>query len=91
MNIKANTQKIHCYRTPVGRDVLKELTKRSDLRGLLDAGSFLLIYAGFVALAVYLFLKQLWLPMAVVCYFLAVFVDSMGMEAVVHEMSHGTP
>jgi fatty acid desaturase len=91
MNMETNTQKINWYRTPLDKDLLKKLTKRSDLRGLLQAGSFLFMYAGFIALAVYLFLRQLWLPMAVVCYFHAIFVDYMGMEAAVHEMSHGTP
>ena len=39
-------QKINWYRTPIDKEVMRGLTERSDARGLLQAGSFLLIFAG---------------------------------------------
>lgn len=37
-------RKIDWYRTPIDKNLLRRLTARSDLRGLLQAGSFLLIF-----------------------------------------------
>jgi hypothetical protein len=42
-------RKIDWHRTPLDKDLLRRLTGRSDLRGLLQAGSFLLIFAASAA------------------------------------------
>lgn len=84
-------QRINWYKTPVSADVLKEMTGRSDFRGLLQAGSFLLIYIGLAFLGVYFFLEHIWIPMAAICYLHSIFSSYVGMEAAVHELSHGTP
>lgn len=84
-------KRIDWYRTTLDKEVLKGLTKRRDLPGLLQVGAFLIIYGGLIYAGVVLFLRQMWLPMALVAYFHAVFISYMGMEAAVHEMSHGTP
>ena len=81
---------IHWYRTPIDRDRLRELTARSDLRGLLHAGSFLLIYLGSVALNTWLFLRGSWIALGIGCYLHCIFCGFIGMEAAVHELSHGT-
>jgi fatty acid desaturase len=84
-------QKINWYRTPIDRELLKQLTERSDARGLLQAGSFLLIYIAIVFLSYYFFAQRLWVPMAAVSYLNCMFLGFVGMEAAVHELSHGTP
>ena len=84
----ANT--ISWYRTPLDRETLRELTKKSDLRGLLHAGSFLLIYLGTIGLALHFFLTGQWVLMVVAAYVHCVFHGFVGMGAAVHELSHGT-
>ena len=84
----ANT--IGFYRTPIDKDTLRELTKKSDLKGLLHAGSFLLIYLATVGLALYFFLTQQWVLMVIAAYIHCVFHGFVGMGAAVHELSHGT-
>jgi fatty acid desaturase len=83
--------KISWYKTPISKEELKELTKRSDLRGLLQAGSFLLIFLGTLSLSVYFFLLKLWIPMVITAYVHCCFHNFVGMEAAVHELSHRTP
>jgi fatty acid desaturase len=83
--------KINWYRTPLNRDLLKRLTRRSDLRGLLQAGSFLLIYGASVYLTLFFFLRSLWIPMIAAAYLHCAFHGFLGMEAAAHELSHGTP
>jgi fatty acid desaturase len=81
---------IDWYRTPVDKEVLKRLTRKSDLRGLLQAGSFLLVVAGTTTAAVALFARGLWIPLLIVCYLHSVFFNFLSMAAAVHELSHGT-
>jgi fatty acid desaturase len=82
---------IDWYRTPIPKETLRQLTQRSDLRGWLQAGSFLLIYVVLTALAVYFFEARLWVLMVVACYLHSLFVNMVSMSAAVHELSHGTP
>jgi fatty acid desaturase len=84
-------QKINWYRTPIDRDLLKQLTSRNGVRGFLQAGSFLLIYAATVYLSYYFFAQRLWVPMVAACYVHCMFHGFVGMEAAAHELSHGTP
>lgn len=84
-------RKINWYRTPIDKDLLKQLTRRNDSRGLLQAGSFLLIYLVTTYFACYFFVRGLWIPMIAVAYLHSGFHSFVGMEAAVHELSHGTP
>lgn len=86
----ATAEKIHWYRTPLPREVRDELTRRSDLRGFLHAGTFLLIYVTTTALCLLLFLRQQWVAMVAMCYIHSVFHGFMGKGASVHELSHNT-
>jgi fatty acid desaturase len=81
---------INWYRTPVEKDTLRQLTQKNDVRGWLQAGSFLLIFLCTTALAFYFFWIRLWVPMVIVCYLHSLFQQMMGMAAAVHELSHGT-
>ena len=82
---------INWYRTPIDKETLRKLTQRSDLRGLIQSGSFLLIYAALTAIVIYFFSMRWWIPMVIACYLHSLFVNMMGMSAAVHELSHGTP
>ena len=82
---------INWHRSPIEKETLRQLTERSDLKGWLQAGSFLLLYLGLTTLAFFLFRARLWVPMAVVCYMQFVVVSYLGLASGVHELSHGTP
>lgn len=84
-------QKIAWYRTAIEKDEIKKLTARKDLPGFLQAFSFLLVYLGLGFLAVWFFLHRQWGLMAAACVAHSIFLDYVGMEAAVHELSHGTP
>ncbi len=78
------------YRSAIDKETLKELTTKSDLRGLMHAGTFLLIYLVTVAVPLYFFLQQMWVWMVVTAYVHSMFHGFVGMGASVHELSHGT-
>jgi fatty acid desaturase len=82
---------IDWYRIPLDRETLRRFTQKSDLKGWLQAGSFLLIYLATTGLALFFFLHKWWIPMIAACYFHAMFQQMIGMSAAVHELSHGTP
>jgi fatty acid desaturase len=78
------------YRTPIDRDKLRELTAQNDLRGLAHAGGFVLIYLLTTGVALYFFLRRLWVPMVIAAYVHSLFHGFVGMGAAVHELSHRT-
>lgn len=82
--------RIAWYRTPIDKQVLRELTRPNDTKAFLHAGSFLLIYVGTSAITLVLFLMELWAWMAIAAYVHSMFVGFVGMGAAVHELSHGT-
>ena len=84
------TPRIAWYRTPIEKDRLRELTSRSDAKGLLHAGSFLLVYFASIAANLYFYVNQLWIPLVVGCYLHGTYASFLGMAASVHELSHGT-
>jgi fatty acid desaturase len=83
---------INWYRSPIEKETLRQLTRKSDLRGWLQAGSFLLIYLALTAFALYLSRVRLWVPMVIVSYIQSVLVSFyMGLASAVHGLGHGTP
>ena len=84
-------RKIDWYRTPIDKDLLRRLTARSDAQGLLQAGSFVLIFAATISLVLFFYLRRLWIPMAAACYLHCLFFSFLGMQTAVHELSHFTP
>ncbi|TVR66421.1 MAG: hypothetical protein EA427_16130 [Spirochaetaceae bacterium] len=78
------------YKSPISREQMRELTQRSDLKGLAHAGTFLLIYLTTTATALYFFLNEMWVAMVIAAYVHSMFTGFVGMGAAVHELSHGT-
>lgn len=78
------------YRTPLPAETLRMLTKKSDLKGILHAGSFFLIYLATTAITLYFFERHLWIPMIAAAYVHSMLFGFLGMGASVHELSHGT-
>ena len=81
---------INWYRTRVDKETLKRFTRKSNARGWLQSGSFLLIYAATAAVSFYFFRMRMWVPMVIACYMHALFLSMISMAAAVHELSHGT-
>jgi len=84
-------ERIAWYRTPVDGENLKVLTKRSTVRGLLQAGSFFLLYFFLTEAGLIFFLNRQWVLMVIACYIHSVFTSFLGTGAAMHELSHGTP
>ena len=83
-------RRIDWYRTRLEPEVLRELTRKSNARGLLRILGFLLIYCCTAAIAVWLYLHRLWVPMVIACYVHSMFATFLSSAAAVHELSHGT-
>ena len=81
---------INWYRTPLDKDLLKELTRRRNLPGLLHAGSFVLLFAVGTYFSWLLFARSRWIPMVIIAYAYCAFVTFMGIHAAAHELSHRT-
>jgi fatty acid desaturase len=81
--------RVQWYRCPINRSRLRELSKRSDLKGLVQAGGHLLILIGTGALTFYLFQQQMWTG-----FFVALFlhgtIGSFFSGIAAHELGHGT-
>jgi len=78
------------YRTPLDREVLKELTRRSDFRGLLQVCGFLAMFLATTAGAFMLYRMHAWVAMAAACYVHGMLFRFLSQAAAVHELSHGT-
>lgn len=78
------------YRTALDAGLLRELTERRDLPGLLQAGAFLLVWMATTSVSLYFYLERLWIPMVLACYFHSMFLVFLSNGAAVHELSHGT-
>ena len=83
-------EKINWYRTPIDKEVLRELTRKRDLPGLMQCLGMLLVYGVTIAIPFYFFTRRMWVPMILTSYLHSMMHGFMGMEASVHELSHGT-
>lgn len=82
--------RVDWYRTPVDSNVLRNLTKRSDLKALLHIGTFLVIVVGLGILAFWLAQQELWAAFTATCYVYSMIFRFLSLHAGVHELSHGT-
>ena len=56
---------IEWYRIPVDKGTLKSFTEKSDLKGFLQAGSFLLVFLATTAISFYFFWRHMWVAMVI--------------------------
>ena len=85
-----DTSSIDWYRIPVGKGDLQSFTRKSDLKGWLQTGSFLLIFAATTTAACVFFSMRQWVPMIIACIVHSLFMNMMSTAAASHELSHGT-
>ncbi|MDT8297559.1 MAG: hypothetical protein RQ801_04610, partial [Spirochaetaceae bacterium] len=68
-------ERIAFYRTPVDRTLLKKLTARRNLPGLLQSLGMLGIYAVGIGGIMALWTAELWFPFFFACYLFSFFRD----------------
>ncbi|RKX70779.1 MAG: hypothetical protein DRP60_15435 [Spirochaetes bacterium] len=85
------TNRINFYKSPIDRELLRKLNKRSNFHGFVQSLGILTLYLTTTALSLYFFLGKMWIPMLIACYLHAMFTSFLGMESSVHELSHKTP
>jgi fatty acid desaturase len=80
--------RINWYRSPIDKDVLKELTQRSDAKAFLHIGLMfaLLLITG--AGTYYAWTQQAWIWVVLGCYVHATFWTFLSPSAASHELSH---
>jgi fatty acid desaturase len=83
------TFKVDWYRCPIPRETLKELTRRSDVRGLLQTLGYLALLVVTGGAAWFCFSRALWVWFAVALFVFGT-IDSFNPGLVTHELSHGT-
>ncbi len=77
------------YRCPIDRDKLRRLTRRSDFKGLLQAGGHITLIAITGTLTYLLFVQQMWAAFAALLWLHGSFYSFIP-GLVTHELSHGT-
>jgi fatty acid desaturase len=84
-----DTLKVSWYRCPIPPERLRELTKRSDLKGAVQTLGFLTLAAALALVSWYFYSRGLWglMAAALFCYG-TVFSFTPGLAT--HELSHGT-
>jgi fatty acid desaturase len=83
------TFKVDWYRCPVAPDQLKRLTKRSDLKGALQAFGYLALLVALGMAAWYFAAQRLWGLLAIALFAYGT-VCSFNPGLATHELSHGT-
>ena len=83
------TLKVKWYRTKVDRDVMKQLSERSDAQGWFQAGGHLALFLLTGGLTFYFWTQQWWLPMLIALWCHGV-VSSFFMGVAPHELGHGS-
>lgn len=81
--------KIDWYRCPIDRGKLRELTARSDVKGLLQSVGHLALIAATGTLSILFFERGLWVPFAFTLWFHGI-VFTFVPGLVTHELSHAT-
>ena len=81
--------RIEWYRSPIDRTVLKEISRRSDLQGWLQAGGHLGLFALSGALTYFFWWQQIWIGL-VVALFAHGTIGSFFIGVAPHELGHGS-
>ncbi len=82
-------RKITWYRTPIDKKLLKELSQRSDWKGLQQFGGFYGLYFGTLAAAVYTLHVGYW-PLTILFVYLHGMVSGFQGGCAMHELIHNT-
>ncbi|MGL1893066.1 MAG: fatty acid desaturase [Spirochaetaceae bacterium] len=85
------SETIKFYRIQVKNTILKKLNARSNLRGLIQTLSILLVYLLTTMVSLYFFIVEEWIFMFIALYIHSIFSNFLGEESSVHELSHKTP
>ena len=80
--------KVEWYRCPIDPGLLRKLTRRSNLKGMLQAIGPLAVLAGTGLLTYYLFNQRNWIGFALSLFVHGTFYGFLGAGR--HELSHGT-
>ena len=80
--------RIEWYRSPIDRAVLKELSRRSDLKGWVQAGGHLGLFALAGALTYFFWWHQIWVGFAL-ALFIHGTIGSFFVGTNPHELGHG--
>ena len=81
--------RVKWYRCPIEHRVLRELSRRSDLKGFAQAGGHLALSLATGALTYVLWLQEMWIAF-LVALFVHGTVTSFWMGVAGHELDHGT-
>lgn len=81
--------RVKWYRCPIEGRVLRELSRRDDLKGFAQAGGHLALFAATAALTYALWLQEMWLAF-LAALFVHGTVASFWMGVAGHELDHGT-
>ncbi|MDA0991158.1 MAG: fatty acid desaturase, partial [Verrucomicrobia bacterium] len=87
MDTEAN---ISWYRSPIDKDLLRELTERSDWQGFKQVGMHFLLVICTGAITFYAWRQHAWLLMVVALYFHGMFASFLAMGVAGHELQHRT-
>ena len=83
--------RINWYRVALDKEQLKELTRRSDLRGLAQAGTHVLVVLALGLFCWWSFGRLAW-PWVVLAFFVhGTVLQFLGGAGAFHELCHGTP
>lgn len=83
------TLRVEWYRSPIEREKLRELSKRSDLQGWMQAGGHLALFAGTGTLAYFCWSREIWIGLAVALFAHGT-VGTFFAGVPPHELGHGT-
>ncbi len=61
------TNRINFYKSPIDRELLRKLNKRSNFHGFVQSLGILTLYLTTTALSLYFFLGKMWIPMLIAC------------------------
>ena len=81
--------RIEWYRSPIDRTVLRDLSRRSDLQGWIQAGGHLGLFALSGALTYFLWAQQFWIGFAL-ALFVHGTIGSFFIGVAPHELGHGS-
>jgi fatty acid desaturase len=82
-------EKINWYRTPIAKERLRELTQKSDVRGLIQITAHLGLFATTAAIAFGCYLHLHWTVFVAAAYIHCMLAGFL--VSAIHELIHGTP